>query len=152
MSRAAFASAICPTGDTIRGIREVFYSNNPFANNSNPTKAEVDEWHRLALNHVRALIGYTSPDRLAVPDICLFARSLWGDQRKFTTAWDALYPGTVDSAYGPCTGGTNSHCGASFIPNSTDQQPFLPAGFSACSTTAGSEGVFSAPKSNIPWV
>ena len=27
--------------DLIRGIREVFYQHNPFADNANPTKAEV---------------------------------------------------------------------------------------------------------------
>jgi hypothetical protein len=29
---------------------------------------------------------------------------------------------------------------------------YLPPGFAACTATAGSEGVFSGPKSNIPWV
>ena len=54
MTKAEFKDAICPNGgDTIRGIREVFYQHNPFADNRNPTKAEVDEWHRIALNHVR---------------------------------------------------------------------------------------------------
>ena len=104
MTKQEFVAAICPSVDRIRGIREVFYANNPFADNRKPTKAEVDNWHRIALNHVRALIGYTAPERQAKNDICMSARSLWGQQRRFTTQWDAQYPGTVDSAYGPCGG------------------------------------------------
>jgi hypothetical protein len=57
MSKEEFAAAICPSVDRVRGIREVFYQHNPFADNSNPTKAEVDEWHGIAINHVRALAG-----------------------------------------------------------------------------------------------
>lgn len=144
MSQAQFTSAICPSGDQIRGIREVFYQNNPFADNRNPTKAEVDEWHRIAINHVRALVGYTSADRQVQKDHCMFKRALWGQERKFTTMWDSEYPD------GTCTA-SNPHCGASFIPDMDDQAPYLPAGHSGCSTQAGAEGVTSAPKTNIPW-
>jgi hypothetical protein len=151
MTNAEFVAAICPSVDRIRGLREVFYRHNPFADNVNPTKAEVDEWHRLAINHVRALIGYTSPDRQVKKDHCMFARALWGDQRKFTTLWDAKYPGTVGSAAGPCQGSSNAHCGSTFIPDLVDQAPYLPAGHPGCSAQQGSEGVFSGPKSNIPW-
>jgi len=151
MSAAAFAKAICPSVDQVRGIREVFYAQKPFADNANPTKAEVDEWHRIAINHVRALVGYTSIDRQVQKDQCMFARALWGDERKFTTQWDAKYPGTLGSAEGPCQGSTNAHCGASFIPDLADQAPYLPAGHPGCTVQQGAEGVFSGPKSNIPW-
>ncbi len=151
MTPAAFANAICPSVDQVRGIREVFYANHPFADNARPTKAEVDEWHRLAINHVRALVGYTSPERQVQKDTCMFARALWGDERKFTTQWDAQYPGTLGSAAGPCVGSTNAHCGASFIPSLTAQAPYLPAGHLGCVDQQGAEGVFSGPKSNIPW-
>lgn len=151
MSKADLTSAICPSGDRVRGIREVFYQYQPFADNRNPTKAEVDEWHRIAINHVRALVGYTSEDRLVKKDYCMFARAQWGDERKFTTKWDAAYPGTTGSAYGPCQGSTNAHCGSTFVPNAQDQAPYLPDGHPPCGTPGGAEGVFSAPKSNIPW-
>jgi hypothetical protein len=151
MSPEAFVQAICPSVDRVRGIRKVFYDNQPFADNANPTKAEVDEWHRLAINHVRALVGYTSEDRQVKKDHCMFARALWGDERKFTTQWDDEYPGTNGSASGPCQGSSNAHCGATFIPSAEDQAPYLPEGHPACSEEAGSEGVFSGPKSNIPW-
>lgn len=151
MSKAEFAQAICPTGDAIRGIREVFYQHNPFADNTNPTKAEVDEWHRIAINHVRALVGYTAPERQVQKDHCMFARALWGNQRKNTDMWDQAYPGKFDSAAGPCVGGRNSHCGASFIPSPEDQAPYLPAGHPPCTAGQGAEGVFGASKTDIPW-
>jgi len=151
MTKAAFMAAICPSVDRVRGIREVFYKHKPFADNRNPTKAELDEWHRIAINHLRALIGYTSADRQVKKDQCMFKRALWGDERKFTTMWDVKYPGTVGSAAGPCQGSKNAHCGASFLPSAADQAPYLPAGHASCSAVAGSEGVFSAPKSNIAW-
>ncbi len=151
MTKDEFSNAICPGVDQIRGIREVFYKTKPFADNKNPTKAEVDEWHRIAINHVRALIGYTSDDRQATKDHCMFARAAWGDERKFTSIWDAKYPGTLGSAEGPCQGSTNQHCGASFIPSLEDQVPYLPSGHPGCGTQQGAEGVFSGPKSNIPW-
>lgn len=150
-TRQELADCLCPGVDQVRGIREVFYEHKPFADNKNPTKAEVDEWHRIAINHVRALVGYTSEDRLVKKDHCLFARALWGDERKFTTMWDDEYPGTLGSAAGPCQGSGNAHCGASFIPSLEDQIPYLPNSHAGCSTQQGAEGVFSGPKSNIPW-
>lgn len=151
MTKAQFAKTICPGPDTIRGLREVFYRHKPFADNNNPTRAEVDEWHRIAINHVRALVGYTGADREVKKDHCMFKRAVWGDERKFTTMWDAKYPGKRGSAAGPCQGSKNAHCGASFLPNAADQLPYLPAGHAPCKAQQGAEGVFSAPKSNIPW-
>jgi hypothetical protein len=151
MSPKDFVQALCPSVDRVRGIREVFYDSKPFADNANPTKAEVDEWHRIAINHVRALVGYTSEERKVKKDHCMFARALWGDERKFTSASDAKYPGTNGSAAGPCQGSSNAHCGASFLPTPEEQAAYLPEGHPACSADAGSEGVFSGPKSNIPW-
>lgn len=75
MSKEKFADCLCPGGDQIRGIREVFYETNPFQDVKNPTKAEVDEWHRIAINHIRALVGYTSEDRKSYL-IPLIAREL----------------------------------------------------------------------------
>ena len=143
-SKQAFASLICP-GNTVRGIYELFYEHQPFANPKNPTKAEVDNWHAIALNHVRAMVGYTEPEYQVKPDKCLHLRALWSDERFRTRKWDtAEYPGT-------CEGSTDPHCGASFIPSKDDQQEYLPDGIEYCGSTAGSEGLFSAAKSNIPW-
>jgi len=156
MSKFELESAICPGGgDTIRGIREVFYQHNPFADNTNPTKAEVDEWHRIAINHVRALVGYTQPERQVQKDHCMFARSLWAQQRQWTRQWDEEYPGQDDTAYGPCPGQDgaqlNAHCGASFIP-SAEQGEFLPESHPTCPPCQGcTEGQFSGAKADIPW-
>ena len=151
MTKKQFAAAICPSVDRIRGIREVFYKHKPFADNKNPTKAEIDEWHRIAINHLRALVGYTSEDRQVKKDQCMFARALWGDERKFTKKWDKKYPGKLGSAAGPCVGSKNAHCGATFIPNKSDQAAYLPKNHPGCNKQQGAEGVFSGPKSNIPW-
>ncbi len=151
MSRADFFRAICPHVDQVRGIREVFYAQRPFADDRNPTRAEVDNWHRIAINHVRALVGYTSQDRQVRPDHCLFARALWGDQRQRSMMWDAEYPGVLNSAAGPCMGTSNPHCGATFLLSAEDQVPFLPEGHPTCTAAPGAEGIFSGPKSNIPW-
>ncbi len=145
MTKAAFTVAICPTGDTVRGIREVFYAAKPFADDANPTKAEVDEWHRVAINHVRALIGYTNADQLVQKDHCMSARALWSDERNFTTMWDRKYP--TDT----CLNSTEAHCGATFLPNAADQKPYLPAGHATCTATQGAEDLFNASKSDIPW-
>ena len=152
MTKAQFFAALCPSVDRVRGIREVFYNTKPFRDNKNPTKAEVDEWHRIAINHVRALVGYTGADRQVQKDQCMFKRAHWGDERKFTKLWDTKYPGTTVSAAGPCIGlNNNAHCGATFIPSAADQAPYFTGTPQVCTATAGSEGVFSGPKSNIPW-
>jgi hypothetical protein len=81
----------------------------------------------------------------------MFARALWGDERKFTSMWDEKYPGENGSAAGPCQGSSNAHCGASFLPSPEDQAAYLPEDHPSCTAQSGSEGVFSGPKSNIPW-
>jgi len=142
-TRKALANKICPAnGNTVLGLREVFYANNPFADVNNPTKAEVDEWHRISIEHIRNLFGITTSIE---KDHCLFARALWGDERKFTRKWDSKYPDNT------CVGSTNGHCGASFIPSPEDQAEYLPEGHPPCRRTAGSEGVSPAAKSDIPW-
>jgi len=151
MTQQEFYKAIFPYPDVVRGLREVFYQHNPFKDVNNPTKAEVDEWHRIAINHIRALVGYTSEERQVKKDHCMFARALWGDERMHTTMWDAKYLGVEGSAEGPCQESSNPHCGASFLPDAADQAPYLPTGHAACSLQAGAEGITSAPKSNIPW-
>lgn len=49
---------VCPSGNTILGLKELYYQHNPFSDVYRPTKAEVDEWHRLVVNHIRKLFGY----------------------------------------------------------------------------------------------
>lgn len=146
-SRKDFYKLICPTGDKVRGIKKLYEDNKPFANERYPTKAEVDEWHRLVLTHIRAMVGYTEPEYLPQPGKCLHLRALWSDERHRSDKWDRPeYPGT-------CDGDPNPHCGASFAPNDQDKQPYLDSnGLDACSPKGGgSEGIFGAAKANIGW-
>lgn len=151
MTRAQFGAAICPTGDTIRGIREVFYTTKPFKDNKNPTRAEVDEWHRIAINHFRALVGLTAPERQVQKDHCMFKRALWADERQHTRKWDRKYPGNGDSGAGPCTGESGPHCGFTFVPSASDQAPYFSGTPEVCAVGGGAEGITGAPKSNAPW-
>jgi len=110
----------------------------------NPTKAEVDYWHSVVINHVRALVNYTEPEYIMTPDKCLHIRALWADERRFTSKWDTKYPN------GTCVGSSNPHCGASFIPSVEDQQEYLPDEIASCARRAGSEGIFGNGAS-VPW-
>lgn len=142
MTKKEFAEAICPDVDMIRGLRELFYKEKPFKDNANPTKAEVDEWHRIAINHIRSLVGYTEEEYQIAKDSCLFIRALWADQRKFTDMWDAKYPKNT------CSGGI--HCGFNFTLNEEDRKPYFAEGHSLCKG-APSEGVFVRARAHIPW-
>jgi len=154
-SRAEFAEKICPAGgNTVRGLRELFYDSQPFVDNTNPTKAEVDNWHMVVLKHIRALVGYYESEYPIQPDPYLHARALFSQERHRTNIWDAKYPD------GNCVGSTNEHCGASFVPTIEDQEglegylEFLPDGQSVIDPNGlggGSEGISSAGKANIPW-
>ena len=172
MDKQQFAEAICPHVDTIRGLKQLYDAKRPFADELKPTRAEVDEWHRLVINHIRALVGYIEYNSISndgsgkafeivgdrtyeiEKDRCLFAKALWGQERKMTDMWDAKYPGTQDSAKGPCSRPEqpNPHCGATFRPDAADQQAYLPEGHAECTGAGGgSEGIFSGSKSGIVW-
>lgn len=144
MTESEFHQTICPSADSIIGLRELYYNNGQpfFKDASNPSKAEVDAWHAASLTHLRRLVGIDLP---AQPDHCLFARALWGQEIKRTNKWDEDYPESV------CGSGSNAHCGATFMLDADDQIPYLPDGFGTCPRLAGSEGISSAAKSNIPW-
>lgn len=113
-----------PSGNpyVVKGIREKFYEVNPFADNTSPTASEIADWNLEVIRHIRAMLNIVTPVN---HDARLYLESRWADERKFTTYWDTKYPGTVDSGYGPCTGGTNPHCGASFFPDAGDRAPYL---------------------------
>lgn len=110
---------IRPTGKLyeIKGLREKFYEVNPFADNQNPTLAEVEAWNIEVINHIRDLLGI--PNRIKA-DSRLSLEARWADERYFSEYWDTEYPGTLGSAYGPCVAQPtpiNTHCGASFVPS-----------------------------------
>ena len=126
-----------PTGSpyAVRGIRELFYQHNPFADNQNPTVMEINNWNVIVINHIRAMLGYTIQ---VVNDARLYLETRWADERKWTQSWDTAYPLQGGLMYGqapgPChdTGGNlidiaGGHCGASFFPNATDRAAYLSA-------------------------
>jgi len=102
----------------IRGLKQLYDDNLPFADPYNPTPREFERWNDKVLNHFRSMSGLQS----AVPQQELFILCAFSAERKNLTLWDAEYPGTFDSAYGPCVGGSNLHCGSTFKPSDVDDQ------------------------------
>ena len=130
-------------GDTnkLRGLRDYFYSINPFADNTAPTVAEIDQWNISVVRYFRQLIGNTTP---VGGSRCLFLRAQWSEEKRWSTVWDS--PPYTDT----CAGSSDPHCGAAFVPNASDQLPYLNPGDSTCSFGAGAEGL-STVNTNLPW-
>ena len=116
----------------VRGLREKFYEVNPFADNNNPTPAEIDSWNIEVILHIRALLGVTTPVQ---NDARLYLEARWASERKSSQAWDTLYPnGTIGTASGPCflpdgtqVDNAGGHCGESFFPDEVDRLPYINA-------------------------
>ena len=152
LTAAQVSAGIFPTVNTMRGLRELFYEVNPFADVQNPTVAEIDNWNIRVLQHFRRLLG-RAESHPVVNDTKLYLEAHWASERYKTTIWDERYP--VDeskpSTWGPCTGSTNAHCGAAFVPSCQDQVPYYLDPNQACfSKTASAEGIFSV-NTNLPW-
>jgi hypothetical protein len=128
LSKEQTCALIRPTANefAVLGLKQHFDNIQPFADNQNPTVAEIDNWNMEVIRHIRALFGNTNP---AYPDARLFLEARWAAERANTTSWDAQYPldcaggSTVGGPCGPCwANGTrfdtaNGHCGAAFWPN-----------------------------------
>lgn len=146
MSKDDFYHKMCPSPDTVLGLKELFEEHNPFFDIYNPSKADVDEWHRLVINHIRKLVGYNTTEYEAKPDVCAFAVALWGQERRYTTIWDEKYPDKT------CATVSNVHCGDTFRPSLEDQLSYLPEGHPGCSTSrVYASSITGDVKSNIPW-
>ena len=148
---SVFFNQICPKNSDgkhmLRGLRQHFDEVQPFADNTNPTKAEVDRWNGIVLTHIRNLVGINHD---AKPDVCLMARALWANQWRHDTIWSSADAANPNQYVCP-PAGSDMHCGASFVPKTVElQRPYLPVGHGKCPKTAGSEGAFGhSPKS--PW-
>ena len=148
-----------PDDNTMRGLRERFYEVKPFADNRNPTVAEIDSWNVEIVNHFRRLLGLTL---MVVPDRKLFLRAQWGNEayqvKRFVKNGTRV-------AEGVCPiGTTNGHCGSTYFPYcgpvdlpSTEpgqDHPFYryPDEPFVCNKTipAGDEGVGNTP-ADLPW-
>jgi hypothetical protein len=84
-SKKEFFEWICP-GAIPRGIREVYYIDPVFTDPKNPTKAEVDHWHRRfvfvilidrTIRQLRRLVGISEQEKPIKMDLCLSAIALW---------------------------------------------------------------------------
>lgn len=103
----------------IRGLKQLYETVQPFADESKPTVREFELWSERVLNHVRDLLGlpfaYMSQEWMI--------RCAWSDERKTSPLWDngELANG---SAYGPCFNpySSNIHCGETFVPPEYDDQ------------------------------
>lgn len=134
--------------NTMRGLREHYYQINPFADPTNPTVAEIDNWNIEVINHFRSLFGI---EKQVVGSPCLFHRAQWGQERKFTTYWDTTYPGRLDSPYGPCVGGRQGHCGSTFLPSCEEQLLYPQLDGQCCGAAAGAEAISSFKVKGVPW-
>lgn len=152
---AQVSAGIFPTVNTMRGLRELFYSINPFADNQNPTVPEIDNWNIEVLRHFRRLLGRSETDWVD-NDASLYYQAHWATERYKTTVWDSRYPYDAGKpgTWGPCVvpgAGENAHCGASFIPSCADQVPYFLDPAQPCVTdTSFAEGIFSV-NTNLPW-
>lgn len=133
LSKAQICQWFRPTAGgayVVKGLRERFYQVNPFADNSNPTVKEIEDWNLEVIRHFRALVGVTTPIRHN-PRLYLEAR--WSQERKRTQIWDNTYPITRPEYTGKQTGWSDGpcwlngnpydtasgHCGDSFFPFDT---------------------------------
>lgn len=129
------------------GQRELFYKYNPFEDVFKPSKADVDEWNRILLNHIRQLFGYTGPEYEIEPDVCLHALAMWNQERRMTTMWDEKYPVGAD-----CKTGRPHACDLFYPTNPADQRPYLPEGHPGCTFSGGTAaGILAGAKADIPW-
>ena len=144
-----------PSGiNGMRGLRELFYSVNPFADNQNPTVAEIENWNIEVIRHFRRLLGFNQTTHPVSNDKCTYLKAAWAEERFRTDYWSTAYPGTLDRAVGPCTlpNSSNPHCGALFIPSAAaEQAPYLcPQSMALCSATGGAEGIANH-NADTPW-
>lgn len=138
------------SGWQMRGLREMFYDDPPFADNTSPTVQEIEAWHIRVIRLYRDLLGVSTP---IASSRDLYLRSHFNDERKYSTFWDSAYPGTLGSANGPCVGMSpyNAHCGATFVPNCPAQEPYLRTGDPCVvNTGGGAEGIFGG-EFDWPW-
>jgi hypothetical protein len=149
---AQVSAGIFPTVNTMRGLRELFYEKNPFADVQNPTVAEIDNWNIEVLRHFRRLLGRFESDPV-YNDKALYYQAHWAVERRTSTVWDSRYPAdpSKPGTWGPCGGSSNPHCGASFVPDCVDQIPYFASSSEPCVTdTSFAEGIFSV-NTNLPW-
>lgn len=145
MTRDEFSEWICPRSIP-RGIKEVYYLDQPFKNPRKPTKAEIDYWHRRTIRHLRRLVGISEKDVPMSMDHCLSARATWGQEYRFSNRWG--------NHSEECA--ANPHCGAKFFPSTVQEQaPYFPDGYfrthQLCTSNIGGAEGNGNTNTDIPW-
>lgn len=138
---------------TMRGLRERFYEVKPFADNSNPTVSEIENWNIEVIRHFRRLLGFNQTTHPVYNNKCTYLRAAWSEERARTNYWTSKYPGTIESSSGPCSNpySSNRHCGGGFILNPIDQIPYkCPPTMEDCTASGGAEGIQTI-NTDIPW-
>ncbi|MGL5934609.1 MAG: hypothetical protein ACRCZI_03185 [Cetobacterium sp.] len=133
----------------LKGLRDLFYSVKPFADVSNPTTGEIENWHVEVINLMRRMTKLRPTDFPTIKkDANLFLAANFSDERRESNIWDTAYP---DKA---CTKpATDMHCGYTFFPSALDQQPYFEQDDQKAVAQSGeffptgtSEGVFNIGK------
>lgn len=104
-----------PSNFIYKGLLQRYREVQPFADEVNPTVEEIDAWNLEVINHFRRLLGINTPMK---PDARLYIECRLADERKFSTAWNALYPADI------CNPG-GEHCGWTFFPSASDRAPYV---------------------------
>lgn len=118
----------------MRGLTQLYNDKQPFADPLHPTPAEIDKWNHEILLLFRRLFGITTP---LTQNKCLFLRAQWASEKKWTTYWDQ--PKYL-SQFPSCVGNPDPHCGYLFVPDDTDQAPYL-NGDPPCPSLSHAEGI-----------
>ena len=144
---------IFPTPNHMRGLRDRFYEVRPFADNMNPTVAEIENWNVEVIRHYRSLMGFNDTTHPVSNNKCDYLKAAWSTERFHTDKWNALYPGEPSNPErGPCAlpFDRNAHCGGGFIPQPQHQAPYLcPSAMPPCTRANQTEGTQNAKM--VPW-
>lgn len=148
-TKAQICNWVFPTSNTMRGLRQLYEAEPPFANPVLPTASEIDLWNVKVVNHFRALFGI-SPIQ---PSLRLYAEAQWSTERRWTNKWNS-YAGNGTLPYGPCPN-SNPHCGATFLPTAADQlgntQYFGDALLPRTTVRESTNEALGGVNTNIPW-
>lgn len=106
---------VWPSNFIYKGLLQRYREVQPFADEVNPTVDEIDAWNLEVIAHFRRLLGVPGTMQ---PDARLYIECRLSDERKYTTAWNALYPD------GTCTPG-GAHCGWTFFPSASERAPYI---------------------------
>jgi len=148
-TKAQICNFVFPTSNTMRGLRQLYEAAPPFANPRYPEVWEIDAWNIKVINHFRALFGIGP----ITPSYRLYAEAQWATERRWSPKWNS-YPGNGTLPYGPCPN-ANPHCGATFLPNTSDQNWLLLqggyGGYTSSMVRESTNEALGGVNTDIPW-